>query len=394
MRIRQYWLIIFLALGTATFFFYQEQQVPLTYHFAEDFDGNDYEHIYNYFTESEDTFKVPFPFHQRILVPYLAAQLDTGDIIRDFQWVNLAFTLLAILVTFSLWRMLGFDLKWIWFGFIWLLFHWSGLIRLNAFDPITVDLPIYAFQGLFLIILFKRKYLHLLWLAPLATSQKESFIGLMIVLILYAWWHNRKTEDGYYDPKILGAALGLSIATQFVIDYYFPASREGKGALITIAYHAKEALLNPFELIRWLAAISMAFGPAIWIAVYQYGKTHRYDNKRNLLVLFSGLYLVYGILAGGDMTRIVFLGFPFILTWIIYELRDCGSQFRLWLLLLSLPLFMLHAHIPDPAWERELWQSWYPEFMGQRMALIILAYVLLITSRLYTKSRPADKASA
>lgn len=322
MRIRQYWLIIFLALGTAAFLFYKEQQPPLSYHFAEDFDGNDYEHIYNYFIGVEEDFDVPFPFHQRVLVPFLAAQLNSGDIIQDFQWVNLAFTLLAIAVIFSLWRMLGFDLKWIWFGFIWLLFHWSGLIRLNAFDPITVDIPLYVFQGLFLVVLLKRKFVHLLWLAPLAITQKESFLSLIILLVIYAWWHKRKTEDGYYDLKILLVALVLSISTQLTIGYFFSPSTAGKGAVITIAYHAKEAILHPFELIRWLAAISMAFGPAIWLTIYRYTKTRSYDNTRNLLVLFSVLYLAYGIFAGGDMTRIVFLGFPFIATWIIYELRD------------------------------------------------------------------------
>ena len=387
MRIRQYWLIIFLALGTAAFLFYKEQQPPLSYHFAEDFDGNDYEHVYNYFIGVEEGFDVPFPFHQRVLVPFLAAQLNSGDIIQDFQWVNLAFTLLAIAVIFSLWRMLGFDLKWIWFGFIWLLFHWSGLIRLNAFDPITVDIPLYVFQGLFLIVLLKRKFMHLLWLAPLAITQKESFLGLIILLVIYAWWHNRKTEDGYYDLKILLAALILSIGTLLTIEYLFSPSTAGKGALITIAYHAKEAILNPFELIRWLAAISMAFGPAIWLTIYRYTKTRSYDNTRNLLVLFSGLYLAYGILAGGDMTRIVFLGFPFIATWIIYELRDTKRSALIWILVLSLPLFMLHAHIPDPAWERELWTSWYPEFSSRRLVFILLAYVLLISPWLYLKTR-------
>ena len=60
MRIRQYWLIIFLALGTAVFIFYKQQQDPITYHFAEDFDGNDYKHIYNYFTGTEENYVVEF----------------------------------------------------------------------------------------------------------------------------------------------------------------------------------------------------------------------------------------------------------------------------------------------------------------------------------------------
>ena len=377
MRIRHYWLIVFLFVITAVFFFYQEQQPTLTYHFAEDFDGNDYEHIYNYFTGTENEYAVPFPFHQRVLVPFLAAQIDSGDIIRDFQWINFFFTLLAVAVTFYLWRTLGFDLKWIWFGFIWLILHWSGLIRLNAFDPITVDIPLYSFQSLLLLILIKRKFINLLWLAPLATSQKESFIGVMIVLYIYAWWYNRKSQEGFFNLSYLLVALILSLATQYAINQFFPSSSEGKSALITIAYHAKELFLNPFDLIRWLAAIGMAFGPAIWLAFYHYSKTYRFDNTRNLLLLFTLLTLAYGILAGGDMTRIVFLGFPFVMTWIIFELKEMSSESVVWIQVLSLPLFMLHDHIPDPAWERALWESWYPEFNSRLLTLIILLYSVL-----------------
>ena len=377
MRIRQYWLLIFFALGTAVFFFYQEHQSPLTYHFAEDFDGNDYEHIYNFFVGTEDQYAVPFPFHQRILIPFLAAQLNSGDVIKDFQLVNLVFTLLSIFLTLQLWRILKFDLRWFWFGFIWLLFHWSGLVRQNAFDPITVDVALYTIQSFFLIIILKRKFIHLLWLAPLATLQKESFIGILIVLIVYAWWHNRKTDEGYYDLRLITSALVLSLGSQILTNYFLPSSNEGKGAFITIAYHAKETLLNPFEFLRWLAAISMAFGPAVWLAALHFSKTHRYENTRNLLTIFTVLYLAYGILAGGDMTRIIFLGFPFIMTWIIYELRDVSLEFRIWLFVLSLPLFMLHGSIPDPAWERALWQSWYPEFSTPENVLMVLGYVII-----------------
>jgi len=378
MRIKVFWLLIFLGLTAASFFFYQNQQAPLRYDFAPEFDGNDYRNIYDYFQGYRDDYKVSHPFNQRILVPFLASQLG-HDIIPTFQAVNLVFSLLAVATLFMLWRTLGFELKWFWAGFIWLILHWTGLIRLNLFDPITVDVPTYTFQAFFLWLILKRKFIHLLWLVPLATSQKESFIALLIVLLIYALWHNRKTKEGYYDLPIIGAALLLSIVTQSIIGYNFIPSTEGKSALITLAYHAKEAVLNPFELVRWLAAVSMAFGPAFWLAANKYRKTYRYDNTRNLLLIFSGLYLAFGILAGGDMTRIIYLGFPFIASWIIYELNEIKTQ-KLWLLgLLSLPLTMIWKHIPDPGFHWEAWVNWYPELANWPMVLIILGYTLIST---------------
>lgn len=392
MRIKGYWLFVFLGLTVAAFFFYRQTQHPITYDLAPEFDGNDYRNIYDYFQGYRDDYKVPHPFHQRILVPILAS-LTGSDIIPAFQSVNLIFSLLAVSVLFLLWRDLGFELKWFWAAFIWLIFHWTGMIRLNAFDPITVDLPTYAFQGLFLWLVLKRKFVHLLWLAPLATIQKESFIALPVLLFIYGIWHDRKTKESFYDIPLIVASILLAVVAQSVINYNFPPAEEGKSAFITLAYHAKDAILHPFELVRWLAAMSMAFGPALWLAFNHYRKTNRYDNTRNLLLMYSGLYLAFGILAGGDMTRIIFLGFPFIATWIMFELQEIGCSKLILLGLLSLPLTFIWKNIPDPAWQWEAWESWYPEFAGWGTVLIFLAYVL-ITSILISRNWQNSKVKS
>ena len=379
MRIRLFWLAIFLGIATATFFFYQTEQAPITYSIAPAFDGNDYTHIYNYFVGLEESYNVPFPFNGRIFVPWLAAQINSENIIQDFQWVNLFFTLASVIVLFMLWRQLGFDLKWFVAGFFWLLFHWTGMIRLNAFDPITVDLPLYLFQALLLLIILKRKFFWLLILAPLATAQKESFLALIIILTAYGFWHNRKTDEGYYPIPLLISAVALSIITKFSLAHFFPPIEEGKGAVITLLYHAKEAILHPFEIMRWLVAMFVAFGPALFLAGRKYGRSYRYDNIRNILLIFTLTYLAFGILAGGDMTRIIYLGFPFIATWIMFELREIKTLSLLILGLFSLPLMMLHQHLPDPAYQMELWQSWYPEFTNTNTVLMYLAYGIIAT---------------
>lgn len=376
MHIKGYWLYVFLGLTLIAFFFYRQNQAHLSYDFAPEFDGNDYRNIYEYFTGLQEEYNVEFPFHQRILVPWLASLINSGDIIKDFQIVNLIFSLLAVWVLFSLWRKLGFELKWFWAGFIWLLFHWTGLIRLNAFDPITVDVPIYCFQGLLLLFILRRKFLHLLWLAPLATLQKESFLALIFVLVLYAWYHNWKSQEGYYHLPTLVIALVLSIGAKLTTGYFFPPQEEGKDALITLVYHAKEAVLNPFELLRWLAAMGVAFGPLLFLTFFKTVKTFRFDHTRNLLMLFSLVYLAFGILAGGDMTRIIFLGFPFIASWMAYELKDYPITLLVITGLLTLSFMQLGRIIPDPAFQWDLWVSQYPEFAPRSFVFGYLFYLL------------------
>ena len=376
MRIQRYWLLVFLFFAAGLYFFYQVNQPFLSYDFAPQFDGNDYRGIYEYFTGMTGAYKVPFPFNGRLLVPWLASLVGTGDIIWDFRAVNLLFTLLGVFMLFELWRTLGFERHWFLFGIGWLCLHWTGLIRLNAFDPITVDVPTYFFQALLLWLVLKRRFVWLLLLGPIATLQKESIIGVLAVLALFGFLHNRKAKDGFFDLKWILLAFVLSYASKLLIGHFFPPAEAGKGAFITLAYHAKEALLHPFEFVRWAMAAFVAFGPILLVGLSRLRLRGHYDMKRMLLLSCSSLYLAYGILAGGDMTRIIFLGFPFIMTWLIYELKELPRP-RVWLLaILSLPLTFLVSHIPDPAFSWDVWESWYPEFASSSVVGFYAAYGL------------------
>jgi len=377
MRIRLHWLFLFLLVTIGAFFFYQENQAPLSYHFADQFDGNDYEGIYDYFNGQASNYSVSFPFNTRILVPYLASKINSGDIIKDFVYVNLIFSLAAVLALFMLWRSLGFDLRWFAFGFFWLIFHWTGMVRLNAFDPITVDLPLYLFQALLLWVVLKRKFIWLLVLGPLATLQKESFIALLMILTAYGWYHNKKEEDGFYELKWLIAAVVLSIGAKQIANFYFPPIESGRGAVITILFHIRELIYHPLKLLRWVSAFFVAFGPFLIATLFSLSKAGYSDNRRNLLLLFSIVYALFGIFAGGDMTRIIYLGFPFIMTLIIYELKDINKKSFWVLVLLSIPLMFLTKVIPDPAFEWEAWTSWYPEFAPINIVLFYVAYGII-----------------
>lgn len=382
MRLPQYWLYIFLIITAALFFLYQEKQPPLSYDFAPAFDGNDYRQAYEYFTGQQENYEVSFPFNQRILVPWLASLLGT-DIISSFQWINLVFTMLAVWVLFMLWRKLGLELPLFLIGFGWLLLHWTGMIRLNAFDPITVDLPLYVFQGLFLLLLLHRKFIWLLLLGPLACLQKESFLGLLVMLTVYAWYHNRKQQDAYFDLKWILASAVLSLGASQVAQYFFPALETDKNSIITLLYHAKQVVMEPMNVIRWLLAAFMAFGPFLISGISAGVGRRHYDLRKNLLLLFSLQYLGYGLLAGGDMTRIIFLGFPFIMTALLYELREQSINKWLLLSLLALPFTSLWSTIPDPAFEWERWQSWYPEFAGHSTLLMLGAYLVVCLVIIY-----------
>jgi len=387
MRVHHGWSVFFVALSIAVFFFYRQYQPHVSYDFVDSFDGNDYRLAYQYFAGTQDCYEVPPPFHQRILIPFLASQFGEG-IIKDFQIINLIFSILAVWVTFLVWRKLGLEFKWMVFGFIWLIFHWSGMMRLNSFDPITVDVPLYLFHALLIWIVLTRKFTWLYWLAPIATAQKESFIGYLVVLSIYALWHNRKAVDGYFKLQPILISTGLAILTKLVISHYFPPAEPGRGALIMIAYQAKQVLMEPFELIRWLAAISMAYGIALWLATAGYWRNRYFDLPRNVLGLFALISLAYALLAGGDMTRIAFLGFPFVFSFVLTEIQRADHVNFYALALLSLPFMMLQSAIPDPGFEWVVWEQWYPEFADPKIVWIVIGYALIASLLLSRSRRP------
>jgi hypothetical protein len=177
-------------------------------------------------------------------------------------------------------------------------------------------------------------------------------------------------------------------------NYFFPPLETARSALITILYHAREVIRDPFLLVRWIAAIFMAFGGMIFLAGWQiwqdYSRTPR-DKARllsskligylfpedwlvPLLLCFSLVYFFLGLLAGGDFTRIIFLGFPVVMTLMLLYVRSYPSWLVMLAWIFSYPLMRLEGSIPDPGKTPLLFAEWYPEFAPFRMVLLWLLY--------------------
>jgi hypothetical protein len=385
----------FLILITGlTYAFYASTQPIASYALEPRLDGNQYQKMFLYFAGETDAYQVSYPFHARILVPWLASTFFPEEVVEAFKSLNFIFTLLAVFSLSLLWNRLRIPLYLMGGGFCWLLFHWTGLIRLNLFDPITVDVPLYFLQTLFLIFIYNQQWKHLLWLGPLATLQKESFPALLLVLLMYAISYNRYRKGNHFPLVWIGGALLLSFLAKAMVSYFYPPLETGRSALITMLYHAREVIHDPFLLVRWLVATFTAFGGLLFLAGWQIWQDYvqkLWDKAQSLssrlltcmfpdewylplLLLFSLAYFLLGLLAGGDFTRIIFLGFPMVMTLLLL----CVRSYPLWLVLLawlfSWPLMRLEGNIPDIGKTPLLFAEWYPEFAPVRIVLLWLGY--------------------
>jgi hypothetical protein len=332
-------------------------------------DGNEYFKIYEYFRGEREEFAVKFPFNSRVLIPWLASFFHLKSDLLNFKVVNLIFSLLSVYALYTLWKKLGIASYLMLLAFGWLLIHWTGMLRLNIFDPVTVDLPLYFFPVLLMLLVMKRRFQWLLLLAPVATLQKESFIPLLLVLLLYAWAHNLFSRRHEYPLSVLVLALALSIAAKIWAVYNFPPIESGRSSVITVLFHLKELLLHPFKLIRWIAAFVVAFGFFPFLAA-RYWKNYEWNSNYNLLALFSLASLAMSIVGGDDYTRLIFLSFPFLMTLMLLFLQHAPKKSVIFLFLLSLPLTRFWQQIPDPAFKLEQWKKWYPEYADWPWVLI------------------------
>ncbi len=367
-------------------------------------DGNQYLAMYAYLRGNTATYHVQFPFHSRILVPLIASWLPGDNPVKAFQGLNLLFSILSVAALFVYWQRLQINRVFMGLGFFWLLFHWTGLIRLNAYDPVTVDVPLYFIQIVFLLILWHKNWRQLWWFAPLATLQKESFPALLVILAAYGWLYNRHTKTKDFPLKIILGSLIVSAIAKYVVNYFFPPIESGS-SVITILYFVKQSLLHPFRLVRWITGVWVAFGGLLVLAVQQWLRQGGFarlkdtiwtrtvslpffeDSHTDLLFLFSLTYLALSLLAGGDFTRIVFLGFPFIMTCCFLVLKTSNQALVFLALMVSIGQMNLGESIPDQGTNWDAFASWYPEFASWPVVLGMLAYGLVIWVSLWILHR-------
>lgn len=367
--------------------YYFQTQNPLTYSFSSLFDGVQYLKSYRFFNGETSGYSVSFPYHSRIMMPFLASWMPY-DAMNSFNYLNFLFILAGVLIMYFCWEQLGFPFYLSLAGILWLSVHWAGMIRYNLFDPVTVDVPLYLFQAVFLLAVIKNKPWVMLITAAISVLDKESIIPLVAVMFMYYAYEWIRKRNSPKNLVFFTAALLLTIAVKSILNHYFPYPEQGRGSVITLLFHVRETLLHPFRIIHWLAGLSVAFGP--WLALYILVKM-KYKNflqEEVIPLILSFTILIISFLGGGDFTRLIFLGFPFIMTLFFYTLKDLNPRLIYLALLVGLPVTRFWESIPDPA-IKGWWAfyNWHPEFAMPVITWMWVAYFFMAAAALYFAMR-------
>lgn len=290
-----------------------------------------YVHMFHAF-RNHDFGPVEFPFNCRILAPFLAAFIPASNEVRAFQILNaISYNIFAIAFFLAL-RRLGVATGTSAALLAWFVCHPGGF-PLYFSAPVSVDPLAYAISAIAVAVIAFR----LLWILPVVgiagVLEKESFLSVLVIICLCEiialvadLWHRRKPALWPVVWATLAVIVAVAVQSVCVPWLFPPAQSYDVNALRTIRLFWNERLQYPFQFVVWLTAVFMATGifPLLLGFVRAQGATDQRTWRMWLpLALISVAYVAFGLVAGSDMTRIVFNGLPFMLALIFY-LAACG----------------------------------------------------------------------
>jgi hypothetical protein len=417
--VKKYGWIVASLTALAVYLLYAYFQPTYSYHLLDSrYDALKYAKAYDYFNDFAIDYQLSFPFNTRILMPWLAAQLPFNDLKMDFVWLNGLFIVLTVGVLTFVWQKLQIRLSLILLGLFWALFHWKGLVRMYLPDPLTADVGGYFWLTSSLTLLlvgegdnvpifnWNRLVKACFWIltAVLGTLQKESFIAVLGVTAFWGalslWFVRTPTvaretqKDAFSMTKdtllTLLSAFLIAVLAHYLVSFFFPASTSDwrNHSLISLSRGVKRYILQPELFLRLPISWLLAYG-TLWLALLRSSSPsllpHSHYSQRRLPLLTPHfcLWLLLSVFGGGDTTRILFNGMPFVLTFLLLKLNQQPKWVVWYLLFTSLPLMRLNELEPDLGLYPQATQRWCVECWTLRESWEYWVYAIAVLAGYY-----------
>lgn len=297
------------------------------------------------FTNGEYS-SIDYPFNLRIMSPWLAS-IISNDVSKGFIWLNGTSALFFIIFCFKIINLLNLRNLDFWILTLWFFLHPLGFGLYFSSTPQSADPLYYAFIGLVTLLFISQKR-FLLWTSvSIALLAKESFIFIVFIIVLAEFTYVISTRDKRALPaltSICGAVFVLliyKIEKNLIQNFLFSQTQEYEITFLrTILFWLNEIWIDPKRLIVWIGSIFCSTG-LFTIFVFLKKYTPKSPLKTRLDVYFilgSFGFIVLGLLAGSDMSRIIFNGNLLIILAILISCRNQYHSINELLITLSLSI--------------------------------------------------------
>jgi hypothetical protein len=367
------------ALIYAIFFFFQPQT---DYLFCPKCDAYQYQAIINIIKGLEYE-QLYYPFHNRILIPAIVSIFP--DHLTDLVFHSINFISVIIFTYFFSKILIELKIQIIVtiIALSWILFHFSGIIRPVILDYKTIDAPTICFHAILIYILLKGKYTYLLFLAPIGTLIKESFLAYTLVILAYSLALLLFNDKNKLPFSTILLAVLISFFVKLIVNKLILPIETHHNEVRTLFLHVYLSFKEPDRILRYIISFYVVYGVFLWISI---GKIFTYRIKSHFemqLFLLAFTSIGFGILGGGDTTRIMMLGFPFIILSIIMLLKEYSAKNWFILLIISIPALRIQSSIPDFSTNRIAYSEWFVEKMSGDSMLFWLTLSIIMTLLAY-----------
>jgi hypothetical protein len=371
--VRNYLIIVLFGLVVCISF--NLFQAPNNFSVNPKADANEYLKIYQYFHGGGNWNNIRFGIHNRLTIPFLASLLPWENAILNFFIIN---SILAIISVVSLYHLLEYFRirpSFTWLALVFFALHYVGPFRQNAIGPINVDIAVYLLEIWFLIFILKRQYLLLILLTPIAIATKELFLALIIVVFVFAVILRFIFNDQSFSIPLLAITLAIGILTKFILNHYFPSANPDRNSILVMAFHIREMIFHPDHLWRWILSLFAAMAGFLFLVIKKY-PVIKLQNNPGMMVHFLSLSVLALSIAGGmDYTRLIFLGFPYLIISIILIAAPSKNEFLFtWIISMLLTRFWLK--LPVISMDMSPYNEWMPESADKHYLIIWTAIMI------------------
>jgi len=349
--------------------FYYIYQEPNEFSENEKADANEYLKIYGYFQGESDWNNIRFGIHNRIVIPYLAALLPWENASFNFFVLNTVLALLSLIALFYLLKHFKIENNYRFLILVFFSLHYVGPFRQNAISPINVDMAVYFFEVLFLLLLLKRRYVYLILLTPVAIAIKEIFLALTVSFLVINLIQRYIFNDKNVTLTPLIVMLLVGILTKWILNEVYPSASPGRNSILVMLFHIREFIVHPDHLWRWLLSLFVAYGGFLFLLLKNHSKKQFIRNDFLTIHLLSISVLVLSIVGGMDYTRLIFLGCPYLITSIFIISKPNRNE--IWFaFFISIVLTRFWMKLPVISKDLSPYNSWMPEVADTEYLLI------------------------
>lgn len=273
------------------------------------------------------------PFSRRTLLPSMVGLIPGTPTYKDFYFLNLIFSLLAIFFAYKLISLINLKSRWI---FIALLLVNPSFIRMLVTYPVLTD-----YLALLLIMIFF--YVHYsksgyLWLSlnyiivtALAFVRENLSLTLGISILISEIINRTKLNKAL----IFFAFTVLVTFLSFLQPTTSPTASFGSSISSVVLFWVTENSKDFNQLIRFIYLLILGIGITGLFGVFQGRSILR---EYNLLYIFSLVLFISGAFLGGDNARISSIpGILLTLLWLLYEKSELRKKI---ILILTMFLWM------------------------------------------------------